>query len=305
MEEENPGNKIILTLLNGTGYVFEVEDYMKLRRDHHIVGSLVGTCASRGWSASECTMPVELTPWETRLLVEQGLAVLVSKKTSLLREENELERKQYQEQLEQRISQQEEALKEEKLKQSEGNIEKILAGKRKKLMKQGIAEKDIKLDPQEILNEIRQSIKFERKNALLDIPCAHPEPHDGRIVTFPDSDTSLKYLVFRDLWSRGKYVSCGDAFGADFLIYPGDPLQYHASHVVVLLENGSMKALELVANVRLSVMVNKLCVVAYFDNEGDKDGGGKDRKITYQTITWMGDKDKERRQFGNMNVNTS
>ncbi|XP_058986354.1 tRNA-splicing endonuclease subunit Sen34-like [Musca domestica] len=305
MDEENPGNKISLTLLNGTGYVFEVEDYMKLRRDHHIVGSLVGTCASRGWSGSECTMPVELTPWETCLLVEQGLAVLVSKKTSLLREENEQERKHYQEQLEQRISQQEEALKDEKLKQSEGNIEKILAGKRKKLLKQGVPEKDIKLDPQEILNEIRQSIKFERKNALLDIPCAHPEPHDACIVTFPDSDTSLKYLVFRDLWSRGKYVTCGDAFGADFLIYPGDPLQYHASHVVVLLENGSMKALELVANVRLSVMVNKLCVVAYFDNEGDKDGGGKDRKIAYQTITWMGDKDKERRQFGNINVNTS
>ncbi|XP_073838712.1 tRNA-splicing endonuclease subunit Sen34-like [Musca autumnalis] len=298
MAEEN---KIILTLLNGTGYVFEVDDYMKLRREHYIVGSLVGTCSNRGWSANECAMPVELTSWETRLLVEKGLAVLVSKRSSLLRTETEEERKQCQEELEKRLSQQEEALKDEKLKQSEGNIDKIIAGKRKKLLKQGVAEEDIKLDPQEILAEIRQGLKFERKNALLDIPCSHPEAHDAHIVHFQESDNNLKYQVFRDLWSRGKYVTCGDAFGADFLIYPGDPLQYHASHVVVLLENGTMDALELVANVRLSVMVNKLCTIAYFDDDEDcadtTSPCSKDRKIIYQTITWLGDKDKERRQM--------
>ncbi|XP_061398332.1 tRNA-splicing endonuclease subunit Sen34-like [Musca vetustissima] len=254
-------------------------------------------------------MPVELTPWETRLLVEENLAILVSKKTSLLKEETEEERQKYQEELEQRLSQQEEALKDEKLKQSQGNIDKIMAGKRKKLLKQGVPEKDINLDPQEILKEIRQGLKFERKNALLDIPCAHPEIHESHLVTFSDSDTSLEYQVFRDLWSRGKFVTCGDAFGADFLIYPGDPLQYHASHVVILLENGTMKALELVANVRLSVMVNKLCMVAYFDEDDDDDEGSErvvgQRKIIYQTITWMGDKDKERRLHGSMNVNAS
>lgn len=117
----------------------------------------------------------------------------------------------------------------------------------------------------------------------------------------------MKYLVFRDFWLRGKFVTCGDAFGADFLIYPGDPLQYHASHIVVLLENAKIGGLELVAKVRLSVTVNKLCVLAYFedDEESKVDDDNLDastnqrksgRKIGYQTITWLGDKDKERRQ---------
>uniref|UniRef100_A0A1I8P9W0 tRNA-splicing endonuclease subunit Sen34 n=2 Tax=Stomoxys calcitrans TaxID=35570 RepID=A0A1I8P9W0_STOCA len=286
--------KIVLTLLNGTGYVFEVEDYMKLRRDHHVVGALVGTCATRGWSANDSAMPVELTIWETRLLLEKNLAILVSKKDNLLGEENEQELMKRQERFEQRINNQEESLKDEKLKESERNIDKIVAGKRKKLLKQGVKEEDITLDPKEILGEIRKSLKFDRKNALLDIPCAHPEMHDAFKVNFEQSDTSLKYLVFRDLWSRGKFVTCGDAFGADFLIYPGDPLQYHASHVVILLENAKIKALDLVANVRLSVMVNKLCLMAYFVNDEECGEAGQ-RKIAYHTITWEGDKDKERR----------
>lgn len=116
-------------------------------------------------------------------------------------------------------------------------------------------------------------------------------------------------MVFRDLWSRGKYVTCGDAFGADFLIYPGDPLQYHASHVVILLENAKIKALDLVANVRLSVMVNKLCLMAYFaDDDDDVANDGKnplDRKIAYYSVIWDGDKDKERRQQAFLNAETS
>ncbi|XP_075164455.1 tRNA splicing endonuclease subunit 34 isoform X2 [Haematobia irritans] len=247
-------------------------------------------------------MPVELTTWETRLLLERNLAILVSKKSTLLKKENEDEIKHYNGWLEKRLSEQEEALKDEKLKESERNIDKIIAGKRKKLLKQGVKDCDIKLDPQEILTEIRQNLKFERKNALLDIACAHPEPHDAHQVELLEPDTSLKYLVFRDLWSQGKYVTCGDAFGADFLIYPGDPLQYHASHVVILLESGKIKALDLVANVRLSVMVNKLCLLAYFSDSSEDSKCMGERKIAYQTITWEGDKDKERRMAGSSSL---
>lgn len=83
-------------------------------------------------------MPVELSPLETRLLVEEGIAVLVSKAQHLLKPLNDQELESYQENFELRINQQAESLKDEKLKESEKNLDKIMAGKRKKLLKQGV-----------------------------------------------------------------------------------------------------------------------------------------------------------------------
>lgn len=85
-------------------------------------------------------MPVQLTTLETRLLLEQGLAVLVSKQEALLKSPNDSELKNYQEQFDLRINQQAESLKDEKVKESERNIDKIMLGKRRKLLKQGVKE---------------------------------------------------------------------------------------------------------------------------------------------------------------------
>lgn len=115
-------------------------------------------------------------------------------------------------------------------------------------------------------------------------------------MDLPLADVSLKYLVFRDFWLKGKYVTCGDAFGADFLIYPGDPLLYHASHIVILMESSKIKPLDLVAKVRLSVIVNKHCVFAYLDEDEAVQGAGSEPKIVYQTVLWEGNRDKERLQ---------
>lgn len=113
------------------------------------------------------------------------------------------------------------------------------------------------------------------------------------IVQLPSlEERSLKYLVFRDFWLRGKFVTPGDTFGADFLIYPGDPLLYHASHIVVLLGHSKVEPLELIAKVRLSVIVNKHCVFAYFNERNTGEEGCP--KICYQTVYWEGNQDRER-----------
>lgn len=101
----------------------------------------------------------------------------------------------------------------------------------------------------------------------------------SQLCTTPVYDTSsLKYRVFHDLWKRGKFVTCGDAFGADFLVYPGDPLLYHASHIVIIQPTSVIRPLELIAKVRLSVIVNKNCVFAYEESTGNT--------IGYQTVAW-------------------
>ncbi|KAK2076916.1 hypothetical protein QBZ16_005144 [Prototheca wickerhamii] len=46
-----------------------------------------------------------------------------------------------------------------------------------------------------------------------------------------------RYAVFRDLVSRGFRVTGGSKFGADYLIYPGDPTLYHAQFCVRLCDH--------------------------------------------------------------------
>jgi len=43
-----------------------------------------------------------------------------------------------------------------------------------------------------------------------------------------------RYAVFKDLQSKGFRITGGSKFGADFLLYPGDPTLYHAQFCVRL-----------------------------------------------------------------------
>ncbi|KAL4440341.1 hypothetical protein ABPG75_003342 [Micractinium tetrahymenae] len=54
--------------------------------------------------------------------------------------------------------------------------------------------------------------------------------------TFPATQEERhRYWVFRDLHAKGYRLTGGSKFGADFLVYPGDPTLYHAQFCVRLL----------------------------------------------------------------------
>lgn len=63
------------------------------------------------------------------------------------------------------------------------------------------------------------------------------------------------------------------------MAYPGDPLYYHASHVVHVLPEGSsvIETLDMIGKCRLSVTVNKILLFAY-DDEGE---------VVFQRIDWI------------------
>ncbi|ALC44610.1 CG33260 [Drosophila busckii] len=268
-----------LTLLNGTGYVFNVEDYMELRRKYHIIGAFVGTANSKGWSSSGTAMPVALTKWETQLLIDEGICVLLSKAKDLTKEPTPESLETYKKAAAARIHAQGNALRAEKLRETERHLDKIVQGKRNKLLKQNKTQEAASLTAKDVLEEIDRSFVFDTQNALVELPCEHPTKHIGQLYTETIFDSSsLKYRVFHELWQLGKFVTAGDAFGADFLVYPGDPMLYHASHIIILQATPVIAPLELIAKVRLSVNVNKSCVFAYEQAEN--------KKIIYQTVAW-------------------
>eukprot|EP00908_Phaeocystis_cordata_P006206 Transcript_16824.p2 GENE.Transcript_16824~~Transcript_16824.p2 ORF type:complete len:282 (-),score=64.63 Transcript_16824:300-1067(-) len=70
--------------------------------------------------------------------------------------------------------------------------------------------------------------------------------------------------VFRDLWERGWAITLGTKFGADYLVYPGDPMAHHAAHTVhVAPPERPLRPLEMVAAARLAHDAKKSAVLAH------------------------------------------
>ncbi len=91
----------------------------------------------------------------------------------------------------------------------------------------------------------------------------------------------LLLAVYRDLWQKGLYVSRGTGFGGDFLVYPGDPLLFHALYVVQCRDrNSPIHALDMVSFGRVTHGTKKVGVFASISESGDS--------IDYARIEWVG-----------------
>jgi len=42
------------------------------------------------------------------------------------------------------------------------------------------------------------------------------------------SNQRLRYKIYKDLWERQYYITNGEKFGGDFLVYPGIIFRYHS-----------------------------------------------------------------------------
>ncbi|KAL5292750.1 TSEN34 family protein [Megaselia abdita] len=271
-------NKIVLTKVGKTAFVFNLEGYIKLRKDFKILGSIVGTnCVNFRILDG---LPCRLTPFETQLLLEEGIAVLVDKSNIIHKTIPKEVLEEDERNLNESLDQQLDLCKEDRIKEQMHYMEKIVEGKRNKLKKMGVPEKEITLTVDDVIEEIKNdSSQFQRNNCLVQATNQPIFDHTCQIVTDLPRSTSFKYKVFKRLWKQGHFVTSGEAFGADYIAYPGDPMCYHASHVVHVLPEGSssIEALDMIAKCRLSVTVNKILLFAYED-EG---------KVVFQQVDWI------------------
>lgn len=103
----------------------------------------------------------------------------------------------------------------------------------------------------------------------------HDDSCHGEQWNFPSNKAELhRYIVFRDLHSRGFRITGGSKFGADFLLYPGDPTLYHAQFCVRIfsIRNEFVPAL-LAAACRGSFQARKHLLIASIDDSKDSDAG--------------------------------
>ena len=98
---------------------------------------------------------------------------------------------------------------------------------------------------------------------------------------FPETENEqARCNVFSDLWEKGYFITNGNKFGGDYLVYPGDPLRFHSHFIVKILPRGEkLTGLDLVSVGRLGSTVKKTSVLASVDMSG---------KVTCTSVQWSG-----------------
>lgn len=127
---------IKLSLFNGRAATFNSDDYFKIRSEYHITGKLVGVPVN---SKGENGLPAFYSVYETKLLIDEQL-VIVEHKTGLKGPPSDEIKAYFANHQQQIVADLQKPYIESKLLSTRTNMEHIIRGKKKKLMKSGILE---------------------------------------------------------------------------------------------------------------------------------------------------------------------
>ncbi|XP_028320430.1 tRNA-splicing endonuclease subunit Sen34 [Gouania willdenowi] len=106
----------------------------------------------------------------------------------------------------------------------------------------------------------------------------HPDPP----ITEQQDDTRrhARYQVFKDLRGQGFFLTSAGKFGGDFLVYPGDPLRFHAHFIAVCVAvDEPQSLLDLLSLARLGSNVKKTVLLCSPGTEG---------RVLYTSLQWSG-----------------
>lgn len=275
-------NKINLFLNDGIAFVWNTDDWFALRSKHRICGQLLGTLPSHPRQNIFSGLPATLLPEEAALLVEENICKLFKYEgfknlpsEDIQKMVVETEARLYEEQSH--------FMRIQRVKQITEKMDVIIAGKQKKMKERGENATDKTLDHKALLEEETNNLQpLSKVHTLVQIPTSHPWPQEKTAVSLqelkPNPLGTIKYEVFKDLWSRGYHITSGSKFGGDFLVYPGDPVKFHAMYIVRCMSTTTKLSLpQIVAYGRLGVSVNKLSVLATQN---------QDKQVEYQTLQW-------------------
>lgn len=295
---------ITLTYINDKITVWNADDWLKIREEHRIVGALIGCLAHLPRQDSFLGLPMVLLPEEATLLLEKKVACLVSY-PGLSRSPTSDVKKKFEEYRRAMYLEEVECLKEERKLQVTSMIDRIVEGKRKKLMGVGQGKKkktssdaensggsqmkdlgdEMEIDREALLKEELDKIKsVDENNALVQTFTASPwlTEKDSEPVqwNYPSTRSEkLRYKTFKDLWEKGHYLTPGQKFGADYLVYPGDPIKFHSQYLVICLDRDeALATTELVSLGRLGTSVRKTVVLASLSADGTS--------VLYQSLQW-------------------
>ncbi|XP_057338079.1 tRNA-splicing endonuclease subunit Sen34 [Microplitis mediator] len=288
---------IDLILSNGNVFVWSAEDWLTLRRQHRIIGATIGCTPTLPRQEVLHGLPLMLIPEEVTLLLETKIARLIEY-PCLRQEPDDDLKKVFEDHRKRLFAEQDECLKEGKRLQILGKIESIVEGKRRKILGLKTSKKNmrksldgstaeaaskIEIDRDALLaEELDKLPKLDPDDSLVQIHTNYPWKNDDVKEVpwnYPQSDEEkLRCQVYKDLWSKGYFLTSGEKFGGDYLAYPGDPLMFHSQFIILCTNiDEEIPILDLSGQCRVACHVRKTQVYAYFSD---------DNQVTYQSFQY-------------------
>lgn len=258
-----------ISCLAGRYLLFDIDVISHVRRTHNICGVLIGTIPNLSQQNVFLGVPLELTPEEARVLVEQGHAYLVDDAQQHQKGFMEMTREERLAWMKE-IDHQGMELSRATIARADERSEKVLKEKGLLGKKKGegsssstvpsehgdeslfnapppvVASPAKKLDPTFITPTTSHP------------PLAQPPPNAG----LPLPVVPKSFPLFRYLHTRGYYFMPGIRFGCNYSVYPGDPLRFHSHFLATGLDwDEEFDLLDLVGGGRLGTSVKKAYVL--------------------------------------------
>ncbi|KAJ6653296.1 hypothetical protein lerEdw1_009385 [Lerista edwardsae] len=238
--DTNP-SMIRIHILEGKAFVWNCADARRIREEHRIVGSLVGALARK--------------PRQNDPSVLKEVAV-------------------YQKELEESYWEQLKLATEQRKITLDTLAERIAQGRAKKKRQKG--EKEA---PPSKPADSNSDIVFPRESMMIQLATERKRPGQAEVVDWrvpsPDwpyagqQDHETRYCIFKSLWEQGYYVTSGGKFGGDFLVYPGDPMRFHAHYVAICTSKEEPFSLcDIISAGRLGTNVKKTVLLCSVDQDG-------------------------------------
>ncbi|XP_033329777.2 tRNA splicing endonuclease subunit 34 [Megalopta genalis] len=280
-------------------FIWSAEDWLKLRKHHRIVGELIGCLPKKPRQDILSGLPLLLQPEEVSLLLEKNIAQLIYY-PCLQKPPTESLKQAFEKYRNTLFVEQEECLRNERKKQVISMMDKIVEGKKRKILgiqtrkkkakkpldpKMEEALNNIEINRQELLEEEMAKIpKLDKTDALIQTHTVYPWTNKDEVEIvewkYPSNPKEqLRYYTYKDLWEKGYFVTSGEKFGGDFLVYPGDPIMFHSQFIVHCKDrNEEFPITELSAQCRIAWHVRKTRVYAFFSRDQNN--------IIYQSFQW-------------------
>uniref|UniRef100_A0A8C0PMG9 tRNA-splicing endonuclease subunit Sen34 n=1 Tax=Canis lupus familiaris TaxID=9615 RepID=A0A8C0PMG9_CANLF len=303
---------LVVEVANGRSLVWGAEAVQALRERLGVGGRTVGALPRGPRQNSRLGLPLLLMPEEARLLAEIAVTLVSAPRPDPRQHSLALSFKRQQEQ---GFQEQSALAAEARETRRQELLEKIAEGqaaKKQKLEQESVASESQEAsanpaaaeseagasqapgEPEEAGSSSPQPgpsngvAPLPRSALLVQLATARPRPIKARPLDWRVQSKDwphagrpaheLRYSIYRDLWERGFFLSAAGKFGGDFLVYPGDPLRFHAHYIAQCWAPGDPIPLQdLVSAGRLGTSVRKTLLLCSPQPDG---------KVVYTSLQW-------------------
>ncbi|XP_012883248.1 PREDICTED: tRNA-splicing endonuclease subunit Sen34 [Dipodomys ordii] len=300
---------LVVEVANGRSLVWGAEAVQALRERLGVGGRTVGALPRGPRQNSRLGLPLLLMPEEARLLAEIGAVTLVSAPRPDPRQ-HELALASFKLQQDQSFREQSALAAKARETRRQELQEKIAEGQAAKKQRlepdsgaaggSQAAEEHDSRDGQAsgeqagtVLSSSQPGPSNEvaplpRSAQLVQLATARPRPVKARPLDWRVQSKDwphagrpaheLRYSIYKDLWEHGFFLSGAGKFGGDFLVYPGDPLRFHAHYIAQCwAAEDPIPLQDLVSAGRLGTSVRKTLLLCSPQPDG---------KVVYTSLQW-------------------